>query len=35
LVAAATEARDLLVSEGRAHHPVTLKLSAALAKELA
>ena len=33
LVAAATEARDLLVSEGRAHHPVTLKLTAALARE--
>ncbi|MHB1939023.1 MAG: hypothetical protein ACYCOR_20985 [Acidobacteriaceae bacterium] len=33
LVAAATEARDLLVSEGRAHHPVTMKLTAALARE--
>ncbi len=33
LVSAATEARDLLVSEGRAHHPVTIKLTAALARE--
>ena len=33
LVAAATEARDLLVSEGRAAHPVTMKLTAALARE--
>lgn len=33
LVAAATEARDLLVSEGRSHHPVTMKLTAALARE--
>ena len=33
MVSAATEARDLLVSEGRAHHPVTIKLNAALARE--